>query len=182
MSEHVHEWFELSRANYLTVPRIALESMPEKWQERFVKCLEELDNSLDWRPEEGRYRVELQDEDGNSLTDPLQEYRHAPKLSLKPGHSPEMKDNCYHVGNCDLCGAAICEECQSECVSCEKMICDGCKIEDCDSCGEAICQECCGNSCDNCRVFPLCSHCVKEAMGGLWCAICEENILDTSNF
>ena len=49
----VHAWFELSYAQYLTVPRTALQSMPIEWQERFVACLEELDKGLDWRPDGG---------------------------------------------------------------------------------------------------------------------------------
>ncbi len=55
----VHEWFEMSYAQYLTVPRSVLQSMPVEWQKRFVKCLEELDRAIDWRPETGCYRVGL---------------------------------------------------------------------------------------------------------------------------
>jgi hypothetical protein len=35
----VHGWFELSYAQYLTVPRSVLEAMPQEWQARFVHCL-----------------------------------------------------------------------------------------------------------------------------------------------
>lgn len=41
-NEPIHEWFELSYAQYLTIPRSVLQSMPQEWQDRFVKCLEEL--------------------------------------------------------------------------------------------------------------------------------------------
>jgi len=51
--EAIHGWFELSYAQYLTLPRTALQSMPEEWQTRFVACLRELDESFDWRPREG---------------------------------------------------------------------------------------------------------------------------------
>jgi hypothetical protein len=51
--EAIHGYFELSYAQYLTVPRTALQSMPEEWQTRFVACLRELDESFDWRPREG---------------------------------------------------------------------------------------------------------------------------------
>lgn len=58
-TEPIHEWFGLSYAQYLTIPRTVLQSMPEDWQERFVKCLDELDESIHWMPEIGDYRVQL---------------------------------------------------------------------------------------------------------------------------
>ena len=42
MEEPIHEFFELSHANYLVLPRSVLQSAPEEWQERFVACLGEL--------------------------------------------------------------------------------------------------------------------------------------------
>lgn len=74
----VHGWFELSYAQYLTIPRSVLQSMPVGWQERFVECLEQLDAELPWRPEDGRYWVELRDGGGRKRTDPCRDYRHAP--------------------------------------------------------------------------------------------------------
>ena len=75
MTEAVHTWFELSYAQYLTVPRSILEAMPDEWQERFVACLEELDETFDWRPREGRYWCRLRDGSGRFADDPLMEYR-----------------------------------------------------------------------------------------------------------
>jgi hypothetical protein len=60
--EPIHSWFELTYAQYLTIPRSILQSMPQEWQARFVKCLEELDETFDWRPTEGRYWVRLKDD------------------------------------------------------------------------------------------------------------------------
>ncbi len=75
MEEPVHEWFELSYANYLTIPRSVLQSMPTEWQSRFVKCLDELDETIDWRPQDGgRYSVQLRDKDGKFTKDPLADY------------------------------------------------------------------------------------------------------------
>ena len=51
--EAIHGYFELSYAQYLTLPRTALQSMPEEWQARFVTCLRELDESFDWKPRHG---------------------------------------------------------------------------------------------------------------------------------
>jgi len=100
-SEPIHEWFELTYAQYLTVPRSALQSMPVEWQRRFVQCLEELDETIDWRPKEfnQQYRVglwewgEVWDEDGDEfiedwireVDDPLMDYRRGRRrLPLKP--------------------------------------------------------------------------------------------------
>ena len=79
----VHEWFELSHAQYLTIPRSIMESMPNEWQKRMVKCLEELDETYDWRPKEGRYWVKLKDGKGRYVSDPLMEYRHSDKNYIK---------------------------------------------------------------------------------------------------
>ena len=71
----IHDWFELSYAQYLTIPRSVLQSMPSEWQEIFVKCLEELDEKIDWRPKEGRYWVKLKDDKGRYVEDPLMDYQ-----------------------------------------------------------------------------------------------------------
>jgi len=51
--EAIHGYFELTYAQYLTIPRTALQSMPADWQRRFVACLRELDESFDWKPRHG---------------------------------------------------------------------------------------------------------------------------------
>ena len=89
MDEHepIHTWFELSYAQYLTIPRTVLQSMPIEWQRRFVQCLEELDDSIDWRPENGdRYWCFLRDVDtGRFKDDPLADYeRGRRRLLVKP--------------------------------------------------------------------------------------------------
>lgn len=43
---NVHGWFELSYAQYLTIPRSVLEAMPEDWQFKFVELLEQLDKTF----------------------------------------------------------------------------------------------------------------------------------------
>jgi len=92
--EAVHWWFELSYAQYLTIPRSALQSMPAEWQRRFVDCLCQLDNTIDWRPKSGTYCVELRElEDvldpddpdfpqrwGKTLEDPLQDYERGSRV------------------------------------------------------------------------------------------------------
>jgi hypothetical protein len=87
-SEPIHHFFALSYAQYLTIPRSALQSMPIEWQRRFVQCLSELGDAIDWRPQHGIYRVRLfevdhdarysEDEDAKywvrEIDDPLMDY------------------------------------------------------------------------------------------------------------
>lgn len=74
-SEPIHSWFELSYAQYLTIPRTVLQSMPEHWQRRFVECLEELDAAIEWRPTDGQYWVVMREGGRNRyLRDPLMNY------------------------------------------------------------------------------------------------------------
>jgi hypothetical protein len=100
----IHSWFELTYAQYLTIPRSVLQSMPHGWQHRFVGLMDELDELIDWRPRDGtQYRVTLHrpdedaeddevvdDEDvywGPAIDDPLMDYaRGRRKLPLKKGH------------------------------------------------------------------------------------------------
>lgn len=74
--ERIHCWFELTYAQYLTIPRSVLERMPDEWQQRFVECLRQLDDAFNWHPTEGRYWVQLKDDKGRYVYDPLREYRH----------------------------------------------------------------------------------------------------------
>jgi hypothetical protein len=72
----INDWFELSYAQYLTIPRSVLQSMPIEWQRTFTKCLDDLDETIDWRPTTGRYWVKLKDEKGRYVHDQLMDYRH----------------------------------------------------------------------------------------------------------
>lgn len=96
--DRLHLWFEMSYAQYLTVPRSALQSMPDRWQGRMAALLEELDERIDWRPAVGCYYVSLAhdepvyDERGRvrdevciTLHDQLADYeRGRRRLPLKP--------------------------------------------------------------------------------------------------
>jgi hypothetical protein len=74
--EPISTWFELSYAQYLTVPRLVMQSMPLKWQQKMSSLLQEMDETFDWRPKQGRYWVQLRDEHGHFSEDPLWNYRH----------------------------------------------------------------------------------------------------------
>lgn len=76
----IHEWFELTYAQYLTIPRSVLQSMPDEWQEKFTALLNELDDSIDWQPKSGRYWVTLKDDGGRFAHDPLMDYQRGRRI------------------------------------------------------------------------------------------------------
>ena len=71
--EPIHHLFALSYASYKVLPRSVLQSMPLEWQQRFVACLEELQ---DVAPDDAvsRYRVLAIDERGRFVRDPYRDY------------------------------------------------------------------------------------------------------------
>lgn len=69
-------WWGLSRVKYLTIPRSVMQCMPDEWQGRMAKLLFELDETIDWRPIEGRYWVCLKNAKGRYVHDSFDEYRH----------------------------------------------------------------------------------------------------------
>jgi len=74
-NEPINLWFELSYAQYLTVPRLVMQSMPIEWQRKMAVLLQEMDETFDWRPKEGRYWVKLRDDKGRFMDAPLDNYR-----------------------------------------------------------------------------------------------------------
>lgn len=74
--------------------------MPPEWQERFVQCLEELDETFDWRPKDGRYWVTLKDHKGRYRHDPLMQYRHPDRAyieSLREGSRARRRIRWYEA-------------------------------------------------------------------------------------
>lgn len=43
----VHTMFGLTYASWLTLPRVQLQAMPPRWQDRFVRCLDEFQQVVD---------------------------------------------------------------------------------------------------------------------------------------
>jgi hypothetical protein len=71
----IHGWFNLTYANYLTLPRAILQSMSVDWQEQFVACLEELHQEFGHLPwPEGGYRVQPIDARGRFTRDAIPHY------------------------------------------------------------------------------------------------------------
>jgi hypothetical protein len=73
-AEPIHEWFSLSYASYLVLPRTILQSLPVELQRRLVACLDEIGELY---PEEcGRsYSVNLKCKVGRFVSDPLADYQ-----------------------------------------------------------------------------------------------------------
>jgi hypothetical protein len=44
INRNIHGWFGLTYASWLTLPRVLMEDMPEEWQVKMVKLLEEYDD------------------------------------------------------------------------------------------------------------------------------------------
>lgn len=76
VEEPIHIWFGLTYANYLTIPRSVMQIMPFTWQKKMVALLDQLDETIDWLPAEGRYYCYLRDAKGKFQQDPLNNYRH----------------------------------------------------------------------------------------------------------
>jgi hypothetical protein len=99
MDDPLSEWFELSYAQFLTIPRLVLESMSYEWQEKMKALLEEMDATFDWRPEEGRYWVKLKDDKGRYCDAPLNDYRHGSceHLRIKPEETIELNKVTHRI-------------------------------------------------------------------------------------
>ena len=84
-TEAVHNWFGLTYASYLTLPRSLMDAMPGDWQRRMVDCLEEMQDHYDSRrPEVNlRYTVHARDERGRFVKDPLASYRRPDKALIE---------------------------------------------------------------------------------------------------
>lgn len=70
-------WFNLTRASWAVLPRVVMEAMPDEWQQRMSKCLNELDETFPSFPSNIEYTVGLKI-NGNRYTKPpryLTDYR-----------------------------------------------------------------------------------------------------------
>jgi hypothetical protein len=80
----IHDFFELSYCSYLVLPRSVLQSMPEEWQRKFVKMLNELETEFSPVPSQGSYEVTLRSDSGAFIHDEFRDYeRGRRRLTLK---------------------------------------------------------------------------------------------------
>ena len=47
--DYIHNWFGLSYANYLVLPRSILQSMDAEWQKKLVNLLNELEDKINMK-------------------------------------------------------------------------------------------------------------------------------------
>lgn len=74
----IHSHFGLTYAHWLVLPRVGLQSMPYEWQQKMVKLLEEMQESIDWLPDGVSPYVSFRDTRGKfaPMID-LPHYRHS---------------------------------------------------------------------------------------------------------
>jgi hypothetical protein len=77
------DWFGLTRASYLVLPRTLLCGMPEEWQEKFANMLDEMREVYDCSQIQDNYTVQLRGENNRFISDPLRNYRHPPELPYR---------------------------------------------------------------------------------------------------
>lgn len=76
------DWFELTYASYLVLPRALLCGMPVEWQERMVALLEEMRETYEPGACRDDYIVTLRQE-GVFIRDPWRDYRRPPPLPYR---------------------------------------------------------------------------------------------------
>ena len=76
-AETIWDFFGLTYASYLVLPRVVMQGMPEEWQKRFVGMMKELEETMgtDHEPE-GGYRVLPLDIKKRVTKSNLPHYRH----------------------------------------------------------------------------------------------------------
>ena len=86
------DYFGLSYAAYLVLPRVLLCSAPVEWQDRFVAMMNELEEMF---PEEcaGSYWVRKM-EGNRFVEDPLKDYRHMKQEPKKQTEDPFKDHHC----------------------------------------------------------------------------------------
>ena len=74
--DYIHNWFGLSYANYLVLPRSILQSMSTEWQKKFVDLLNELEDKIreEYLQDMPDYSVEAKDNKGKYIKDPYRYY------------------------------------------------------------------------------------------------------------
>lgn len=91
--ERLWRWFGLSRASWLTLPRVLLHEMPDEWQDRMAALLEEMSDTFpSWGCEGVEFYVSSRkNQKFAELPEYLCNYRHPHRaeieaLKRKPSH------------------------------------------------------------------------------------------------
>jgi hypothetical protein len=78
----IHDWFNLTYASYLVVPRSVLQSMPKEWQCKFISLLDEMNETIEW-DEVGNYTVQMRNDEGKFIEDPYRDYQRGRRVIAK---------------------------------------------------------------------------------------------------
>lgn len=85
MKRDISGYFGLSYSSYLVLHRVALEAMPDDWQDRFVQMLEEMERAIDYEKMPRTFRVQPTVK-GRFAHDPFADYRRG-RAPLRVGGS-----------------------------------------------------------------------------------------------
>ncbi len=76
-SNAIHDWFGLTYASHLVVPRMIMQEMPAVWQEKMVALLNEMNNYHRAVPSDlWCFKVFLQGKRGRTAASPWVNYRY----------------------------------------------------------------------------------------------------------
>jgi len=81
----IHTWFGLSYCAYLVMPRSVLQAMPLSWQKRFVRMVNEINETLEYEGADYAYMVKRRVDSGQFTRDGLANYRYPPPITRKDG-------------------------------------------------------------------------------------------------
>lgn len=87
-------WFGLSYASWLTLPRVLCQEMPEAWQEKMVKLLDEFaDEFPDWAEDcDDIYVTSRKSGRITRLPEWLSQYRHPEKIKIMIARGKKNED------------------------------------------------------------------------------------------
>ena len=74
--DYIHNWFGLTYANYLVLPRSILQSMDAEWQKKMVNLLNDLEDKMreEYLQDMPDYSVNAKDSNGKYIKDPYRYY------------------------------------------------------------------------------------------------------------
>jgi len=79
----IHDWFSLTYSSYLILPRSILQAMPQDWQRKVLRLIEEVEDTLEYEGSDYEYMVKRRIGNGQFSSDPLANYRYPPLIQRK---------------------------------------------------------------------------------------------------
>jgi hypothetical protein len=77
-----HNWFGLTYCSYMVLPRTMLQSMPDSWQDKFIKLINEMDDRLGHYNKVYSYTVLSKNSDNKFMHDDLRDYERGRRLLI----------------------------------------------------------------------------------------------------